>query len=145
MNPMQCLLQRASSVICPTILPFFTGNAKKHRMQYRLPCLEMRNALSKMPRSILVLMAWFSAQSVTIAQQSACFTIQENPFSDEAAFSGFSNYVHVLGVFMWWQKRGFQMRSCFMLQRSLRSCSTRMKMDGWMIRGCSKRWKKGRR
>ena len=52
-----------------------------------------------MPRSILVLMAWFSAQSVTIAQQSACFTIQENPFSDEAAFSGFSNYVHVLGCF----------------------------------------------
>jgi len=68
-------------------------------MQYRLPCLEMRNALSKMPRSILVLMAWFSAQSVTIAQQSACFTIQENPFSDEAAFSGFSHHVHVLSCF----------------------------------------------
>ena len=55
--------------------------------------------MSKMPRSILLLMAWFSAQSGTFAQQSVCFTIQENPFSDEAAFSGFSNYVHVLGCF----------------------------------------------
>ena len=59
----------------------------------------MRNALSKMPRSILLLMAWFSAQSATFAQQSVCFTIQENPFSEEVAFSGFSNYVHVLGCF----------------------------------------------
>ena len=68
-------------------------------MSYRLSCLEMRKALSKMPRSILVLMAWFSSQPAMIAQQSTCFTIQENPFFDEAAFSGFSNYVHVLECF----------------------------------------------
>tara|TARA_B100000768_G_scaffold180088_1_gene199209 strand:+ start:2297 stop:3292 length:996 start_codon:yes stop_codon:yes gene_type:complete len=52
-----------------------------------------------MPRISIVLIAFACCFVSCGAQNEVCFSIEKNPFSEQQAFSGFSQYIDVLGCF----------------------------------------------